>query len=109
MAGTVEGWHTAAGELVEWRLKNGEAVAAGALTHPVGPSFLQRDHLVAATAKRATDSPHRIQVIVNSLFRKMPQEPHAGVHRGDDELFAATPHWRAPDAPPERHPINQLA
>ena len=58
---------------------------------------------------RATDSLHHIQDIVNSLFRKMPYESLAGVHLGDDELFAATPNWLAPDAPPERNPTNQLA
>ena len=47
---------------------------------------------------RATDSLHHIQDIVNSLFRKMPYESLAGVHLGDDELFAATPNWLAADA-----------
>ncbi len=58
---------------------------------------------------RATDSLHHIQDIVNSLFRKMPYDSLAGVHLGDDELFAAIPNWLAPDAPPERNPTNQLA
>ncbi|MGI8955817.1 MAG: MotA/TolQ/ExbB proton channel family protein [Chthoniobacterales bacterium] len=58
---------------------------------------------------RATDSLHHIQDIVNSLFRKMPYESLAGVHLGDDELFAATPNWLASDAPPERNPTGQLA
>ncbi|HEY1581899.1 MAG TPA: MotA/TolQ/ExbB proton channel family protein [Chthoniobacterales bacterium] len=58
---------------------------------------------------RATDSIHHIQDVVNSLFRKMPYESLAGVHLGDDELFAAIPNWLAPDAPPERNPTNQLA
>ncbi len=58
---------------------------------------------------RATDSLHHIQDIVNSLFRKMPYESLAGVHLGDDELFAAIPNWLAPDAPPERNPTGQLA
>lgn len=58
---------------------------------------------------RATDAIHHIQDIVNSLFRKMPYESLAGVHLGDDELFAATPNWLAPDAPPERNPTQQLA
>ena len=34
---------------------------------------------------------------MNSLFRKMPYESLAGVHLGDDELFAATPNWLAGD------------
>jgi biopolymer transport protein ExbB len=58
---------------------------------------------------RATDSLHHIQDIVNSLFRKMPYESLAGVHLGDDELFAATPNWLAPDVPPAGSPTNQPA
>jgi biopolymer transport protein ExbB len=58
---------------------------------------------------RATDSLHHIQDIVNRLFRKMPYESLAGVHLGDDELFAATPNWLAPDPLLERNPSNHLA
>ncbi|GGF31375.1 condensation domain-containing protein [Williamsia phyllosphaerae] len=64
IAGTLQEWDPAAGELVEWRLRDGETVTAGAPTHPLGPSFLQRDHLVAATAKRATGAPHRAVVMM---------------------------------------------
>lgn len=42
---------------------------------------------------RAGASLHRIQDIINSLFRKMPYESLAGVHLGDDELYAAIPNW----------------
>lgn len=42
---------------------------------------------------RAAASLHRIQDIINSLFRKMPYEQLAGVHLGDDELYAAIPNW----------------
>jgi biopolymer transport protein ExbB len=42
---------------------------------------------------RATASLHHIQDIVNRLFRKMPYESLAGVHLGDDELYAAIPNW----------------
>jgi biopolymer transport protein ExbB len=42
---------------------------------------------------RATASLHRIQDIVNRLFRKMPYESLAGVHLGDEELYAAIPNW----------------
>ena len=45
---------------------------------------------------RAADAMHRIQDIVNSLFRKMPYESLAGVHLGDEELYAATPNWMVP-------------
>lgn len=45
---------------------------------------------------RAAASIHHIQDIVNSLFRKMPYETLAGVHIGDEELFAAIPNWVAP-------------
>lgn len=58
---------------------------------------------------RATDSLHRIQDIVNSLFRKMPYESLAGVHLGDDELFAATPNWLAGDAPAVADAAEQSA
>jgi biopolymer transport protein ExbB len=42
---------------------------------------------------RAAASIHHIQDIVNSLFRKMPYEALAGVHLGDEELYAAVPNW----------------
>ena len=58
---------------------------------------------------RAAETIHHIQDVVNSLFRKMPYESLAGVHLGDDELFAATPNWLAPDAPADRAPTGQLA
>jgi biopolymer transport protein ExbB len=42
---------------------------------------------------RAAASIHYIQDVINSLFRKMPYESLAGVHLGDDELYAAIPNW----------------
>src|SRR3954470_13410281 len=42
---------------------------------------------------RAAASLHRIQDIINSLFRKMPYDSLAGVHLGDEELYAAIPNW----------------
>ena len=45
---------------------------------------------------RAADAMHHVQDIVNSLFRKMPYESLAGVHLGDEELYAATPNWMVP-------------
>jgi biopolymer transport protein ExbB len=42
---------------------------------------------------RAASSIHTIQDVVNSLFRKMPYDVLAGVHIGDDELYAAAPNW----------------
>ena len=42
---------------------------------------------------RAAASIHRIQDIVNSLFRKMPYESLAGIQLGDEELYAAIPNW----------------
>jgi biopolymer transport protein ExbB len=42
---------------------------------------------------RASGVIHDIQDTINSLFRKMPYESLAGVHIGDDELYAATPNW----------------
>lgn len=58
---------------------------------------------------RATASLHHIQDIVNRLFRKMPYETLAGVHLGDDELFAAIPNWVASEAAGENNPAGQLA
>ena len=42
---------------------------------------------------RATASLHQAQDTVNRLFRKMPYESLAGVHLGDEELYAAIPNW----------------
>jgi biopolymer transport protein ExbB len=42
---------------------------------------------------RAASAIHHIQDVVNGLFRKMPYESLAGVHLGDDELYAAIPNW----------------
>jgi biopolymer transport protein ExbB len=42
---------------------------------------------------RATASIHYVQDVVNSLFRKMPYDSLAGVHLGDEELYAAIPNW----------------
>ena len=42
---------------------------------------------------RAASAIHAIQDSVNSLFRKMPYDTLAGVHIGDDELYAAAPNW----------------
>jgi len=58
---------------------------------------------------RTASSIHRVQYIVNSLFRKMPYKSLAGVHLGDDELFAATPNWLASDSLTEGDHAEQLA
>ncbi|NMO01124.1 hypothetical protein HH308_07825 [Gordonia sp. TBRC 11910] len=50
------------GELVEWRLNNPEWVRTTASRHPIGPSFLQVDHIVAAAAENA--SAHRDSAVV---------------------------------------------
>ena len=42
---------------------------------------------------RAAASIHHIQDVINRLFRKMPYESLAGVHLGDEELYAAIPNW----------------
>ena len=42
---------------------------------------------------RAADAVHHIQDTINGLFRKMPYDSLAGVHIGDEELYAATPNW----------------
>jgi biopolymer transport protein ExbB len=45
---------------------------------------------------RAAFAIHHIQDTINSLFRKMPYDALAGVHIGDDELYAALPNWVQP-------------
>lgn len=42
---------------------------------------------------RAAASLHYIQDVINRLFRKMPYESLAGVHLGEEELYAAIPNW----------------
>ena len=42
---------------------------------------------------RASDAIHHIQDVLASLYRKMPYEALAGVHIGDEELYAASPNW----------------
>jgi biopolymer transport protein ExbB len=42
---------------------------------------------------RAAAAIHHIQEVINSLFRKMPYDSLAGVHIGDEELYAAVPNW----------------
>jgi biopolymer transport protein ExbB len=42
---------------------------------------------------RAVSAMHHLQDIVLSLFRKMPYEHMAGVHVGDEVIFAAMPNW----------------
>jgi biopolymer transport protein ExbB len=44
---------------------------------------------------RATAAMHSIQDVIASLFRKMPYESMAGVHIGDEVIFAAQPSWLA--------------
>ena len=53
---------------------------------------------------RATGALHHIQDVIAGLFRLMPYDALAGVHIGDDELYAALPNWlaAAPAAPAEQ-------
>jgi biopolymer transport protein ExbB len=44
---------------------------------------------------RAMAAVHHVQDVVNGLFRKMPYDQLAGVHLGDEELYAAIPNWMA--------------
>jgi biopolymer transport protein ExbB len=45
---------------------------------------------------RALNAIHRIEDVINTLFRKMPYETLVGVHIGDEELYAALPNWLVP-------------
>ncbi|MDR0535641.1 MAG: MotA/TolQ/ExbB proton channel family protein [Puniceicoccales bacterium] len=40
---------------------------------------------------------HDVQEAATSLFRKMPYEKFEGYHLGDDEIYAASPNWVAPE------------
>ena len=42
---------------------------------------------------RAAKLIHNVQEMIGSLYRKMPYEYLAGVHIGDEELYAAVPNW----------------
>jgi biopolymer transport protein ExbB len=42
---------------------------------------------------RAAAAVHHVQDVVNGIFRKMPYDALAGVHIGDEELYAAIPNW----------------
>jgi biopolymer transport protein ExbB len=53
---------------------------------------------------RATAAIHHIQDVIASLFRKMPYAAIAGVHIGDDVIFAAMPSWLQPEAEAETAP-----
>ena len=54
---------------------------------------------------RAAGTMHYLQDVLGGLFRLMPYDALAGVHLGDEELYAALPNWMAPPAPePEEQP-----
>ncbi len=57
---------------------------------------------------RASDAMHHIQDIINSLFRKMPYELLAGVHIGDEQLYASQPNWIANREEPGNEPEAAL-
>ncbi len=48
---------------------------------------------------RAAKLIHNVQEMIGSLYRKMPYEHLAGVHIGDEELYAAIPNWVQPTQP----------
>jgi biopolymer transport protein ExbB len=50
---------------------------------------------------RAAGAIHHVQDTLNGLFRKMPYDAFAGVHIGDDELYASAPNWLENQAPAE--------
>ncbi len=60
---------------------------------------------------RAAAAVHHIQDVLNQLFRKMPYEQLAGVHIGDEELYANTPNWlvAAPAVDPAGAPSASAA
>ncbi|CAN5737884.1 hypothetical protein BH20VER1_BH20VER1_06230 [soil metagenome] len=58
---------------------------------------------------RAMAAVHHVQDVVNGLFRKMPYESLAGVHLGDEELYAAIPNWMAHAHDPTADPHSGAA
>jgi len=50
---------------------------------------------------RAAVAIHHVQDTLSGLFRKMPYDAFAGVHIGDDELYASAPNWLDQQAPAE--------
>lgn len=58
---------------------------------------------------RAMDAIHHIQDVINDLFRKMPYDALAGVHIGDEELYAALPNWVAGHAAEGAVPVQAPA
>jgi biopolymer transport protein ExbB len=55
---------------------------------------------------RASKALHDIQDTMNSLFRKMPYDKLAGVHIGDEEIYAAAPMWEGAEHGHEAHPAT---
>ncbi len=66
IAGALTDWRPTLGELVWWTPADEDAIRAAAVLSDVGPSFLQRDHLLAAHARRASGGPHRAVVTVTT-------------------------------------------
>lgn len=66
IAGALADWRPDLGELVWWTPDDEDGARAAGVVSEVGPSFLQRDHLVAAHAKRADGAPHRAVVTVTT-------------------------------------------
>jgi hypothetical protein len=66
IAGALADWRPVLGELVWWTPDDEGAARVAGIVSEVGPSFLQRDHLLAAHAKRAAGSPHRAVVTVTT-------------------------------------------
>jgi biopolymer transport protein ExbB len=58
---------------------------------------------------RSMSAVHHVQDVVNGLFRKMPYESLAGVHLGDEELYAAIPNWMAHTHDPSPDPHSGAA
>ncbi|MEH3154845.1 MAG: acyltransferase [Gordonia paraffinivorans] len=66
IAGALTDWRPALGELVWWTPDDEDAARAAGVVSEVGPSFLQRDHLLSAHARRASGGPHRAVVTVTT-------------------------------------------
>ncbi|MGZ8179313.1 acyltransferase [Williamsia sp. SKLECPSW1] len=66
IAGALTDWRPPLGELVWWHVVDEDEARERSVVSEVGPSFLQRDHLLAAHAKRRSGYPHRAVVTVTT-------------------------------------------
>lgn len=108
---TLDWWSPEPGALVEWRLRDPDGARASSAQSTTGPSFLQRDHLMAAAAKRATGETNQaIAMIVTDVDERLDRDAMAraltAFVRRHDELRCW---YDVSDAGPVRHVTPQTS